>query len=124
ATLRVIPATPMTLLALLRAVAYGWQQQSLANSAGEIRLRGRDLYERLATMVTHLEKVGMNIKQAADSYDRFIGSLEQNVVPSARRFKELGVSSTKEIELPVPLNLTLRKVKKQDLTGSSDDDIV
>jgi DNA recombination protein RmuC len=101
----------MTLLALLRAVAYGWQQQSLANNAEENRLLGRDLYERLATMVTHLEKVGMNIKQAADSYDRFIGSLEQNVVPSARRFKELGVSSTKDLEMTPPLNLTLRKVK-------------
>jgi DNA recombination protein RmuC len=124
ATLRVIPATPMTLLAVLRAVAYGWQQQSLARNAEEIRLLGRDLYERLATMVTHLDRMGMNIKQAADSYDRFIGSLEQNVVPSARRFKELGVSSTKELELPAPLNLTLRRIKKQDLTGAAEDDFL
>jgi DNA recombination protein RmuC len=123
ATLRVIPATPMTLLALLRAVAYGWQQQSLAKNAEEIRLLGRDLYERLATMVTHLERMGMSIKQTADSYDRFIGSLEQNVVPSARRFKELGVSSTKEIELPAPLNLSLRRIKKQDLAGPLADDV-
>jgi len=123
ATLRVIPATPMTLLALLRAVAYGWQQQNLAKNAEEIRLLGRDLYERLATMVTHLERMGLSIKQTADSYDRFIGSLEQNVVPSARRFKELGVSSTKEIELPAPLNLSLRRIKKQDLTGPLADDV-
>ena len=91
-----IPATPMTLLALLRAVAYGWQQQQLAKNAEEIQQLGRELYDRLATMVEHLESVGRNIKQAADSYDRFIGSLEQKVLPGARRFKELGVSSTKE----------------------------
>jgi DNA recombination protein RmuC len=124
ATLRVIPATPMTLLALLRAVAYGWQQQHLAQNAEEIRLLGRDLYERLATMVSHLDRIGLNIKQAADSYDRFIGSLEQHVVPSARRFKELGVSSTKDLELPAPLNLSLRKVKKPELTDPGADDVV
>jgi DNA recombination protein RmuC len=59
--------------------------------------------------------VGANIKQAADSYDRFIGSLEQKVLPGARRFKELGVSSTKEIEIPEPINLVVRRVKKDEL---------
>ena len=124
ATLRVIPATPMTLLALLRAVAYGWQQQNLTQNAEEIRLIGRDLYERLATMVTHLDRMGTNIKAAADSYDRFIGSLEQYVVPSARRFKELGVSSTKELDLPPPLNLSLRRVQKPDLAGPVVDEVI
>jgi len=122
ASLRVIPATPMTLLALLRAVAYGWQQEQLARNAEEIRLIGRELYERLATMVEHLEGVGRNIKQAADSYDRFIGSLEQKVVPGARRFKELGVSSSKELGLPDTLNLSVRRVQKAELTGGSADD--
>ncbi len=120
--LRVIPATPMTLLALLKAVAYGWQQQQLAQNAEEIRSIGRELYERLATMVDHLEGVGRNIKQAADSYDRFVGSLEQKVVPGARRFKELGVSSSKDVELPEPLNLSIRRVEKPELTSTSPDD--
>ncbi len=124
ASLRVIPATPMTLLALLKAVAYGWQQEQLARNAEEIRLIGRELYERLATMVGHLEGVGNNLKQAADSYDRFVGSLEQKVVPGARRFKELGVSSVKEVELPEPLNLSMRRVRKPELTGQTDDDIL
>jgi DNA recombination protein RmuC len=115
AALRVIPTSPMSLLALLKAVAYGWQQQHLAQNAEEIQQIGRDLYERLATMVAHLESVGANIKQAADSYDRFIGSLEQKVLPGARRFKELGVSSTKEIEIPEPINLVVRRVKKDEL---------
>ena len=115
ASLRVIPATPMTLLAVLRAIAYGWQQQQLARNAEEIQLLGRDLYDRLATMVEHLEAVGRNIKLAADSYDRFIGSLEQKVLPGARRFKELGVSSTRELDVPDPLHLMVRKVKRDEL---------
>ena len=76
ASLRVIPATPMTLLAPAQGGRVGWQQQQLARNAEEIQQIGRELYERLATMVEHLEGVGRNIKQAADSYDRFVGSLE------------------------------------------------
>jgi DNA recombination protein RmuC len=117
ASLRVIPATPMTLLALLKAVAYGWQQQAVARNSEEIQMLGRELYERLANMVEHLEGVGKNIKQAADGYDRFVGSLEQKLLPSARRFKDLGVSSTKQIETPDQLNLSLRKVRKEELTS-------
>jgi DNA recombination protein RmuC len=124
ASLRVIPATPMTLLALLKAVGYGWKQQQLARNAEEIQQLGRDLYERLATMVGHLESVGANIKQAADSYDRFVGSLEQKVLPGARRFKELGVSSTKDLEIPDSINLSVRRVRKEELTGRPEDEIV
>src|SRR5688500_4802483 len=119
-TMRVVPATPMTLMAVLRAVSYGWKQQQLAVNAEEIQQLGRELYDRLATMVEHLDKVGTNIKQAADSYDRFIGSLEQKVLPSARRFKELGVTSTKEIDVPDPLHLAMRKVQKEELTPLLD----
>ena len=122
ASLRVIPASPMTLLALLRAVAYGWKQEQLATNAEEIKIIGQDLYERLATLVDHLEDVGRNIKQAANSYDRFVGSLEQKVLPAARRFKELGVSSAKEFELPEPIRLSPRRVSKSELTGVADDE--
>jgi DNA recombination protein RmuC len=118
ASLRVIPATPMTLLALLRAVSYGWSQQQIAKNAEEIQALGRELYDRLATMTEHLESVGRSIKQAADGYDRFIGSLETKVLPGARRFKELGVTSTKEVGDPEPLNLSVRRVRKDELTGS------
>ena len=115
ASLRVIPATPLTLLALLKAVALGWRQEQVARSAEEIQQIGRELYERLATMVEHLERVGLNIKQAGDSYDRLIGSLEQKVLPSARRFKELGVSTTKDIDAPEPVRLSPRPVTKSEL---------
>jgi DNA recombination protein RmuC len=113
----VVLATPMTLLGLLKAVASGWKQQQLAKNAEEIQQIGRDLYDRLSTMVDHLESVGRNIKQAADSYDRFVGSLETKVVPGARRFKELGVSSAKELEIPDLLNVSVRRVTKEELTG-------
>jgi DNA recombination protein RmuC len=120
ASLRVIPATPMTLLALLKAVAYGWQQQDVAQNAEEIQLLGRELYDRLTTMVDHLETVGLNIKRAADGYDSFIGSLERKVLPSARRFKELGVSTPKEIETPNLLNLSLRTPRRDDEDDQQD----
>jgi DNA recombination protein RmuC len=116
ASLRVVLATPMTLLALLKAVAHGWKQQQLARNAEEIQSIGRELYDRLATMTEHLEDVGHNLKQAANSYDKFIGSLERKVLPGARKFKELGVSSVKELEVPEPLNLSVRQVVHEELT--------
>lgn len=122
ASLRVIPATPMTLLALLRAVAYGWKQEQLATNAEEVKLLGQELYDRLATLVEHLEDVGRNIKQAANSYDRFVGSLERKVLPAARRFKDLGVTSAKEFELPEPIRLSPRRVSSPELTGVVEDD--
>jgi DNA recombination protein RmuC len=121
AGVRVIPATPMTLLALLRAVASGWQQQQIARNAEEIQQIGRELYERLAKMVEHLQDVGSHLGQAADSYNRFVGSLESKVLPGARRFKEMGVSSSKALELPEPLRLSLRQVTKDELMGQDKD---
>ena len=121
ASLRVIPATPLTLLALLKAVALGWRQDQVARNAEEIQLIGRDLYERLRVMVGHLEMVGKNIKQAGDAYDRFVGSLEQKVLPGARRFRELGVHAADELESAEPLRLSLRPVTRPELVGSSGD---
>ena len=115
--LRVIPATPLTLLALLKAVALGWRQEQLASNAEQIQLLGRDLYERLATMVEHLEGVGKNIKQAGDAYDRLVGSLEQKVLPGARRFKDLGVHAATDIEPVDQLRLAVRPITKPELTA-------
>ena len=122
ASLRVIPASPLTLLALLRAVASGWQHQQIARNAEEIQQLGRDLYDRLAMMVSHLQDVGRGLKQAADGYDSFVGSLEQKVLPGARRFKDLGVSSAKALELPDELRLSLRRVRKDELLADADAD--
>lgn len=122
AGLRVIPATPLTLLALLKAAALGWRQERVARNAEEIQQIGRDLYERLRTMIGHLELVGKNLKQAGDAYDRFVGSLEQKVLPGARRFTELGVHGAAELEPVEPLRLSLRPLTKPELTGRTDPD--
>jgi DNA recombination protein RmuC len=121
ASLNVIPATPITLLALLKTIALGWRQEQLARNAEEIQQIGRELYERLGTLVGHLELVGKNIKQAGDSYDRFVGSLEQKVLPAARRFKELGVETADTIDAPDPLRLTVRPVTRPELLGLAEE---
>ena len=118
ASQRVILATPMTLLALLKAVAYGWNQQHIAHNTEEIQQLGRELYERLATMVGHLENIGDGLRQSVENYNRFVGSLESKVLPSARRFKELGVSVSKDLDVPDPLALRLRSMTKEELTDS------
>jgi DNA recombination protein RmuC len=122
ARLHVIPATPMTLLALLKAVAYGWQQQAVADNAREIQALGRDLYERLATMTAHIEGVGRNLHEAASSYNHAISSLEQRVLPAARRFKDLGVGAGKTLDTLEPINPELRPIVKPELYGIADDD--
>ena len=109
----VILATPTTLIALLRAVAYGWRQERIAENAQRIADLGKDLYERMATMAEHFEDIGGDLHKAVGSYNKVVGSLERMVLPAARRFKELGVGGKKEIpELnpvdgdPRQLNLT------------------
>jgi len=105
----VVLATPTTLMALLRAVAYGWRQEQLTAHADEAGRLGKDLYERMAVLAEHLNDVGQALGKSVSSYNKAVGSLETRILPAARRFKDLGVSSDKEITSLDPLELVPRK---------------
>jgi DNA recombination protein RmuC len=85
-------------VALLKAVAYGWRQLALADNAREIRILAEDLYGRLGTFVTHMNRVGRQLASSVENYNKAVGSLERSVLPGARKFKELGVHGKKDIE--------------------------
>jgi DNA recombination protein RmuC len=95
---QIILATPTSFVALLKAVAYGWRQLALADNAKEIRILAEDLYGRLATFVTHMNRVGRQLASSVENYNRAVGSLERSVLPGARKFVELGVNANKKME--------------------------
>lgn len=99
----VVLATPTTLVALLRAVAYGWRQEQLAEHAVLAGRLGKELYERMAVMADHLNEVGQSLGKSVHAYNKAVGSLESRILPAARKFKELGVSSDKELDLLNPV---------------------
>jgi DNA recombination protein RmuC len=105
---RVIPASPTTLIALLKAVAYGWNQEKLARNAQQISALGKELHERLRNLAGHITSVGDNLDRAVEAYNRAIGSLENRVLVSARKFSELGASVAEDIPELEPIETTAR----------------
>jgi DNA recombination protein RmuC len=95
---QIILATPTSFVALLKAVAYGWRQLALADNAREIRALAEDLYARLGTFVTHMNRVGRQLASSVENYNKAVGSLERSVLPGARKFVDLGVHEKKTLE--------------------------
>ncbi len=106
----VIIATPTSFIALLKAVAYGWRQNALAENAQHIQELGEDLYKRLATFTTHISRVGRTLGQSVEAYNAAVGSLERQVLPGARKFTELGLRPAREIEEISPVDKLARTV--------------
>ncbi|MBU0653818.1 MAG: DNA recombination protein RmuC [Gammaproteobacteria bacterium] len=115
---KVILATPTTLVALLRAVAFGWKQTVLAENAGKVRDLGEELHKRLAVFLDHLERLGRNLGSSVDTYNKALGSLERSVLPGVRRLSELGISSGRNIAEPAPVE----DMPRQSYSRDSDTD--
>jgi DNA recombination protein RmuC len=111
---RVIPASPTTIIALLRAVAYGWRQEKIAESAEMVSNLGRELFERLRVLAGHFEKMGRGLDSAVEAYNKAIGSFESRVLVAARRFTEFGVASNREIPLLAPLERAPRTIQTKE----------
>ena len=120
---KVILATPTTLIALLKAVAYGWQQEQVATGAREINRLGREIYERFSVVADHIARAGANLSKAVEAHNDAVRSIETRLMPSFRRFRDLGVSTSRELpeamdEIRVTARETIAGVENNDKTGS------
>jgi DNA recombination protein RmuC len=117
ADLRVIPASPTTLIALLRAVAYGWQQEAMEENARKIGDLGRNLYESVRVLGGHFDTLGAKLKSSLDAYNQAVGSLEGNVLVKARKFKDLqAANDADEIGVLDPIDRVPRMLQAPELT--------
>ncbi len=114
---RVIPASPTTLIALLRAVAYGWQQEAMEENARKISENGKNLYESVRALAGHFQSLGTKLKSSLEAYNDAVGSLEGNVLAKARKFKELqAANGGEEIKQLEPIDRVPRMLQAAELT--------
>lgn len=115
----VILATPSSFVALLRAVAYGWRQEALAKNAEIIREIGQELYTRLATFSEHMARLGRSLDSGIDTFNKAVGSFDTRILPSARKFVELGISAKKEVAELNPVERATRQIEAPEDTGKT-----
>lgn len=116
---KVLPASPVTLLALLQAVACGWQQQMMTENARSIINQGRELYQRIGTFIDHFRQVGRTLGSATNAYNKAVGSLSGRVIPAASRLHELGVGSN-DLEAVEPIEHQVRELNAPRLEDGLD----
>lgn len=112
---KVLLATPTTLIALLKAVAYGWRQEKMARNAQEISRLGQELYDRLSTFVTHFDGVRAGLERSLGAYNRAAGSLEGRVLVAARKFKELSASASEDLPEVEPVDMVPRRLDAPEM---------
>lgn len=117
---KVILATPTTLIALLRAVSYGWRQESITENARMISELGRELYKRLGDLGGHFQRLGRHLGQAIESYNQSVGTMERRVLVTARKFQELDSSNSGIEDLP-PIDHTPRLIQAHELVDDDKD---
>lgn len=117
----VMLASPLTLIALLRAIAYGWQQEKIARNAMEISELGRQLYDRIAKLAEHWESVGKSLAKAVGAYNGAVGTLETRVLVTARRLKDKGVTAGEELPDLETIDQTPRPLGAPQITGLFDE---
>jgi DNA recombination protein RmuC len=106
---KVVIATPVTLISVLKGIAYGWNQEQLAENAEEIRRVASEMYERVQLVQEHYSDTGRLLEKTVEAYNRSVGSWDSRLVPSLRKMRELGVSNGKEPEAPEQIDLLARR---------------
>ena len=106
----VIPSSPTTLIALLRSIAYGWQQDRVARNAEEISALGREMYSRISVFANHFDSLRRSLEKSVEAYNNAVGSLERKVLPQARKFRDLGAGTVAEIGTAEGIDIALRRL--------------
>jgi len=115
----VILATPTTLIALLRTVAYGWKQENLTRHVEKVSELGQDLYKRIVDMASHWTKMGRSLSSAVEHYNKAVGSLETRVLVTARKFQELGAApSASELDQIEVIDRSPRQLQSSEMSSS------
>jgi DNA recombination protein RmuC len=118
---RVIPASPTTLIALLRAVSYGWRQESIAKEAQAISALGNEVYKRLSDMSKHFFQMGKSLGSAVEAYNRSVGSLESRVLVTARKFKDYeAIGADAELDEPAQIEVATRTLQAPEMVAVPD----